>query len=522
MPEIVGVIEVPKHTNAGCRALASRSMRKSRFSLIFLLATSMLAALSSCGKDQILDGADVRVTFSTDTLWFDTVFTTVGSVTQAIRLVNNNPGRILIESVGLERGENSQFRINVDGMIGPKVKDIEIAEGDSIWVFAEVTINPLDQSTPFVVEEQLRVTVNGFNQYVELLAWGQDAIFHGGPGQIEALPCDAQWTAEKPHVIYGVVGVGPNCSLTIYPDVHVHIHPGGGIFVDRGVLNVQGELGQEVIFEGDRLEPSYADVPGQWGIAVDTLVDTEIGLTQATILGGGIWLYGSEGSSISRAILRNGTIGIQVDTAGTGGLPALTIENTIIHNMSGIGLLAQGADIEGTNNLIYDCAQACAAFTLGGRYRFTHSTFANYWADGNRSAPAVYINDHYEDSNGQLQQRDLVETQFLNCIMWGNNATLDGFDELIVDLEGDENDLLIRGCAVDMDETGGAVWLENSSTDVAPPFVSTMGRDFHFSSNSSIWNGVGVPGDMPLLPWDLDGNARIVGSAADMGCYERQ
>jgi hypothetical protein len=516
-----------KHTKAAHLALDSRGMCNSRFSLsgihlALVLATGLLAVLSSCGKDPILRDPDVRVSFSSDTIWFDTVFTTVGSVTQAIRLVNNNPGRILLESVGLLRGEDSQFRINVDGIPGPSVRDIEIAEGDSIWLFAEVTINPNDQSTPFILEEQLRVTVNGFNQYVELIAWGQDAIFHGGPGQIEALPCDAQWTAEKPHVIYGVVGVGPGCSLTIYQDVQVRIHSGGGIFVDHGVLDVQGELGHEVIFEGDRLEPSYSDLPGQWGIAVDTLVVTEIGLTQATILGGGIWIYGSEGSTISRAILRNGTIGIQVDTTGSSGVPALTMENTVIHNMSGIGLLAQGADIEGTNNLIYDCAQACAAFTLGGRYRFTHSTFANYWSEGNRSAPAVYFNDHYEDFSGQIQQRDLIECQFLNCIMWGNNATLDGFDELVVDLEGDENELLIRGCAVDMDEVDGGAWLDNTSSDISPPFVSTMDRDFHFASNSSIWNGVGVPSDMPLLPWDLDGNSRIVGSAADIGCYERQ
>ncbi|MDG2425059.1 MAG: right-handed parallel beta-helix repeat-containing protein [Flavobacteriales bacterium] len=495
--------------------------------LIFLAClTSLLALLSvmtsSCGKDPILLDPSVRVDFSADTIWFDTVFTTIGSATQAIRLVNNNPGRILIESVRLERGEDSQFRINVDGIPGPRIDNLEIAEGDSVWLFAEVTVNPQDQSTPFILEEQIMLTVNGFNQYVELIAWGQDAIFHGGPGQIHTLPCDAQWSAEKPHVIYGVVGVGEGCSLTIYPDVQVRIHSGGGIFIDRGYLNVQGELGHEIVFEGDRLEPGYANNPGQWGIQVDTLIETEIGLTQASILGGGIWLYGSPGSIISRAILRNGSIGIQVDTTGSTTTPALTIENTVIHNMSGIGLLAQGASVSGTNNLFYDCAQACAAFTLGGRYRFTHSTFANYWAEGSRSAPSVYINDHYEDFEGQLQIRPLVESQFLNCLMWGNNATLDGFDELIVDLEGDENALLIRNCAVDMDQADGSLWLENTSVDVAPPFVSTLARDFHISSNSSIWNGGGVPADMPLLPWDLDGNARIVGSAPDMGCYERQ
>ena len=130
-----------------------------------------------------------------------------------------------------------------------------------------------------------------------------------------------------------------------------HVHAGGGIYVSGGVLEVNGELGNPVVFEGDRLEPEYADIAGQWGIQVDTLIQTEFGVAQASILGGGIWIYGSPGSTLRHAILRNGTIGLQVDTTGTSGA-AVTLENCIIHNMSAIGLLAQGAHIDGTNNLV--------------------------------------------------------------------------------------------------------------------------------------------------------------------------
>lgn len=198
------------------------------------------------------------------------------------------------------------------------------------------------------------------------------------------------------------------------------------------------------------------------------------------------------------------------------------MENCRVHNMSAIGLLAQGGHVDGTNNLFYDCGQACAAFTLGGRYRFTHSTFANYWSDGTRGTPSVLINDHYEDVNGALQIRQLTESRFLNCVMWGNNAELDEFDELVVDLEGDVNDLLLRGCAVDLDAAGSAEWIEESSLDEAPPFANVFIRDFHLASNNSQWNGVGVPAGLPFLSTDLDGLPRVVGSAPDVGCYERQ
>ena len=134
------------------------------------------------------------------------------------------------------------------------------------------------------------------HQYVQLLAWGQDA-FHGSPGGISTLDCNALWTAQKPHVIYGVVGVAPGCNLTIEAGADVHVHAGGGLYVSGGTLDVNGELGNPVVFEGDRLEPEYADVPGQWGIQVDTLIQTEIGVAQASILGGGIWIYGSPGST---------------------------------------------------------------------------------------------------------------------------------------------------------------------------------------------------------------------------------
>ena len=482
----------------------------------------IVLTLGGCRGDQFYQGADARVAFSQDTVLFDTVFTSLGSASQAFRIVNDSPGRILLEDIALEDGNGSEFRINVDGIPGPDVGGLALDEGDSLYVFVEVTIDPEDFDLPFIVKDRIRVTVNGFSQYVQLMAWGQDAFFHGSPGGLATLPCNEIWTAQRPHVIYGVVGVAPDCSLTVEAGSRVHVHAGGGIYVDRGVLQVNGELGQEVIFEGDRLETDYADIPGQWGIQVDTLIQTEFGVAQASIVGGGIWISGSPGSNMRHAILRNGTIGLQVDTTGTTTGAALTLDNCVIHNMSGVGLLALGAHIDGTNNLIYDCAQACAAFTIGGRYRFTHSTFANYWSDGTRGTPTVLINDHYEDFEGNLQIRPLTETRFLNCIMWGNNAVLEEFDELVVDLEGNDNDLLIRGCAVDLDDFGPASWIEESSLDAAPPFADVFNRDFHLVSGNSQWNGVGIPAGLPFLATDLDGLPRVVGAAPDKGCYERQ
>ena len=498
------------------------SNRQTPAACVLFCAVLLSLTISSCSGDKLYLGADARVVFSQDTVLFDTVFSTIGSASEAFRIINDSPGRILLEDVVLEKGGESPFRINVDGLPGPSVGGLELNDGDSLYVFVEVTIDPEnDYDLPFIVKDRIRVTVNGYSQYVDLIAWGQDAFFHGAPGGISALECDALWTAQKPHVIYGVVGVAQDCSLSIEAGANIHVHDKGGIYISGGTLNVNGEQGNPVVFEGDRLEPEYSDVPGQWGIQVDTLVQTEMGVTQASILGGGIWIYGSPGSTLRHTIIRNGTIGLQVDTTGTTGA-AVTIENCVIHNMTAIGILAQGAHIDGTNNLVYDCGQACGAFTLGGRYRFTHSTFANTWSDGTRSTPSVLINDHYEDANGNLQIRPLEDSRFLNCILWGNNASLQDFDELVVDLEADVNDLLLRGCAVDLSATGAADWIVESSLDATPPFVDVFARDFHLASGNSEWNGVGISAGLPFLATDLDGLPRVVGSAPDMGCYERQ
>ena len=488
-----------------------------------LFMVTIVAGLIGCRGNQIYQGADARVAFSQDTVMFDTVFTTIGSASEAFRIVNLSPGRVLLEDITLEDQGDSPFRINVDGIPGPSVGGLELNEGDSLYVFVEVTIDPEnDFDLPFIVKDRIRVTLNGYSQYVQLIAYGQDAFFHGSPGAITTLDCNSNWSAQKPHVIYGVVGVAPDCDLSVEPGAQIHVHAGGGIYVSGGTLNINGEQDNPVVIEGDRLEPEYAGLPGQWGIQVDTLVQTEIGVSQASIIGGGIWIYASPGSVMRHTVVKNGTIGIQVDSTGTTTGAALTLENCRIHNMSAIGLLAQGAHVDGTNNLFYDCGQACAAFTLGGRYRFTHSTFANYWSDGTRGTPSVLINDHYEDVNGALQIRQLTESRFLNCVMWGNNAELDEFDELVVDLEGDVNDLLLRGCAVDLDAAGSAEWIEESTLDEAPPFANVFIRDFHLASSNSLWNGVGVPAGLPFLSTDLDGLPRVVGSAPDVGCYERQ
>ena len=499
--------------------MMSKSIHLTLTALIGCAFTALVMS-SGCGKVSYSEDSSLTLEFSADTVLFDTVFTTIGSVTLPLKVFNPNNSAVRIDAIELSEGLDSPFRINVDGAIGPSVTDWPILANDSLWIFIEVTVDPTQGSTPFVIEDYIRFVTNGNEQRVTLAAWGQNARFHGGLDQITILPsCDETWAADLPHVIYGIVEVEPGCSLTILPGTQVHVHNGGGLLVYQSTLNIAGQLGQEVVFQGDRLDENYEDYAGQWGIELDFEFETEYGIEEVTAQRGGIWLYGGVECEIRHAILKNGTIGLQVDTAGTSDAAALTIQNTQIYNMSAIGMLAQGATIDGYNNLFYDCGQTTAAFTLGGIYQMDHCSFLNYWSEGVRQAPSVLMTDWYEDINGQIQLRSFGGSAFNNCIFWGNNHSLTDFDEFVVSLLNPPTEPFIRHTAVDVQDVDFPLSiLEDCTVDDAPPFNSITSRDFHIESNNALWDGSFGQFSIPV---DLDGNPRIIGNP-DKGCYERQ
>lgn len=474
---------------------------------------TLAVLLGSCRKENLLTDKSAKLKFSLDTVFFDTVFTTVGSTTKMIKVYNPHSQTIRISEIELVGGTASQFRINVDGDNGIRFKDIDIRAGDSLFVFAEVTVDPGNSATPFIVEDRIRFFTNGNEQFVEMAAWGQDAYFHGGPGGgLHILPCSEVWNNDKPHVVYGIVAVNENCQLTINEGTQVYVHARSGIYVFRGRIDVLGAQNNEVVFQGDRLEPRFANVPGQWGIQLNFQVQTGSGPEIVSVARGGIWIYQSPGSVINHAILRNGGMGIQVDTTGTSEF-ALEITNTRILNMSGIGIWGQGAHIRGRNVLAGNCGEGCGLFSIGGIYQFDNCTFANYWSGASRSAPAFALNNYYRDINQQIQIRPLTNCRFNNCIMYGNNAFLNNFNEFVVDvLEEASQEYEFKYCLVDTDlnvNNDGNRW--DNMINQQPPFLcNPSNRNFGISNGASRMLGG------PFGQFDICGNE----TGDWKGCYD--
>ncbi len=373
---------------------------------IFLL---LLIALSySCKKDDYETSGDAKLSFSQDTVLFDTVFTSVGSSTQLFIVYNNHSKAINISNIRVAGGSSSNFRLNVDGRAGKSIDNVEIGPNDSIFIFAEVTVDPNNLNTPLVITDSVLFTTNGNLQYVNLVAWGQDAYFH------RALPNDpdfpyfiisgnAIWPNDKPHVVYGYGIVDSLSSLTINAGTLVCMHPGSALIVyNSASLHINGTPNSLVTIQGDRLGQTYNDIPGQWDR---------------------IWLYpGSKNSTIKNAIIKNGNIGLQVDTVAGPNDSTLYMENTIVKTMTLHSLLLRGSTVSAYNCVFANTGSNTVNILYGGQYKFYHCTMANFWQNGTRQDPILFMNNYYNNASR------ILNAYFGNCLLYGNNDQEIGLD----------------------------------------------------------------------------------------------
>ena len=118
---------------------------------LFLKNFSVSLFIASCKKDSFITSADARLNINTDTLHFDTVFTSTGSITKSFKVINENNQKLRLSKIKLMGGASSAYKININGAAATEINNIEIDADDSIYVFVSVTINPLDKMPIFFV-----------------------------------------------------------------------------------------------------------------------------------------------------------------------------------------------------------------------------------------------------------------------------------------------------------------------------------------------------------------------------------
>ncbi|MDE7150317.1 MAG: right-handed parallel beta-helix repeat-containing protein [Bacteroidales bacterium] len=402
------------------------------FGLFFLLECFAV----SCRKDP--ENFETRrnpLSFSTDTVCFDTVFSTLNVPVQ--RFTIHNPGKkpVKISRIHIRPGESGygseSFRFTVNGDTSAVIRDLVVHAGDSLFVFVRSGIHLSGQNLPFIVDAyfQCDIAESQSSQSVYLYAYGQDAHYWH-PDRIYARPypnaeqpnvVDTQyipyfvWAQEshpftendKPYAIFGYLTVPAGQTLEIPPGTRLHFGPDAGIWVQQGGrLQINGSIDRPVRLGGLRLDTTYYDQAGQWGH---------------------IWLDAESGDHLIRyAVIENGSSGVWLDSAAvvSGLTPSLTIENTIIRYMTNYGIIAYRNSMAGVNLVVSHCGKT-VSLRRGGHYEFVHCTFANYAYNG-------YSLEMYDEKTSGATQA--FESRFTNSIFYGSS-----YDQLNLDVSEDHS-----------------------------------------------------------------------------------
>ena len=487
--------------------------------LITTILVSLLAAMSltSCIKeaDYLVDSSP-RLHFSVDTVSFDTVFATMATVTQAVKVYNTYDEPMLIDAVTLLHGTSSRFRINVDGDTGFVARNVEIASHDSIFIFVQANINPNDQTSPYIVTDSIVFSFNRKQQFLPLQAYGRNAVYHlpthprqvyqlyiNSLGQIDTMwipfsiiDC-ANWDHTRPHVIIGYAVVNSNETLHLNAGEELYFGAGACLWVyDSATIDVRGSQTAPVIFSSVRHDSYYDSLPGQWQ---------------------GIWLSaGSKDNYLEWARIENAVTGIQVDT-NVNSNPTLEIRNCVIQNHSMIGILGQGAYIVGDNLLVACCGQSLMDLRYGGRYRFYNSSLANYWRYDSRKTPSLVLSNYYAYTTSTIFPRPLQEADFRNCIVYGNFNGRDNSGEIMFDrIDNADFNVTFRNCMLRTTLVTDGV--NGNIVGRDPKFKDAYKHDFTPLKDSPAANA--GEGAYITIPYDLNGNPR--GNPPTIGAFEAE
>lgn len=343
-----------------------------------LFIFSILLALVACSDDDsFTTSTSARLSFSVDSVITDTIFSTVGSRTYDFWVYNRNNSGIRLQSVRLSQGNQTGFRVNVDGSyldnsLGSVVTDLEVRQGDSIRVFVELTAPENGTLDPQTIEEKLVFRLeSGVEQQVVLQGHTWDAL----PMRNVVVSKDSLIESNKPIVIYGGLRVDSAATLTIKNST-LYFHDGPG-------LEVYGKLMTDnVVMRGDRLDYMFDYLPydrvsGQWGKD-----------------GGIIFRSSSTGNMLKNTEIRNaGDYGIRCDSAAYDeNVIRLDMYRCVVHNCKGTGVASYNANIRLHYCQLSNSQGDCLA-VYGGNADVNKCTFAQFYPFvGGRGAALRFSN----------------------------------------------------------------------------------------------------------------------------------
>lgn len=337
--------------------------------------------MASCSEDDnFTTSQSNRLTFSTDTLKMDTLFSNVPSASKTFWIYNRSGDGIRCSSVRLQRGASSGFRINVDGIyLGDgnnyETNEVEVRNKDSVRVLVEVTLPTASLSTPVLTDDNLIFTLeSGVEQSVNLNAWAWNAraLRNVVVSNDSTISSDG-----TPIIIYGGIKVESPATLTIAAGTTLYFHPDAGIDV-YGRLITQGTANNNVTLRGDRIDRMfdylpYDRVPAQWL---------------------GVHFYPSSfDNELNYTDLHSANTGVEIDSSDVS-KQKFTLSHSTIHNCQGYGLYAENAKLSMLNSQITNTLNDCIGI-LGGDVMINNCTLAQFYPFDSRRGAALAFSDTY-------------------------------------------------------------------------------------------------------------------------------
>ncbi|MGG9960157.1 hypothetical protein [Ferruginibacter sp. SUN106] len=467
---------------------------KSSLSLFFV-SFCVLIVLASCKKDSFITSAEARLTITADSLKYDTVFTTTGSITKSFKIINENSQKLRLSKVKLMGGTASAFKINVNGTAATELNNVEIEANDSIYVFASVTINPNAANLPFIVSDSILINYNGNDRFVQLQAYGQNAVYLTN----KVITGNVTWTNTLPFVILKSLRIDTTATLTIQPGTKIYSHADAPFIVD-GTLIINGTKSNEVVFAGDRLDNDYKDLPAGWP---------------------GIYFRGNSKNNVLKfAVIKNAYQAVVATSPSVNANPKLILQQCIIDNAYDAGVLAANTSIYANNSLISNCGSNIALI-YGGDYNFTNCTVASFSNLYLLHKNPVLTVSNFATQGGTTVTANLNAT-FRNCIFWADTGFVN--NEVVVNKQGSNtfNVLFEKNLYRAQNDPANSTLTANIK-NLYPQFdsidISKRIYDFRITKTNTapgINKGVATG-----FTKDLDDGNRNVG-LPDLGCYEKQ
>ena len=449
--------------------------------------------LSSCKKDSFITSSEARLTITADSLKYDTVFTTTGSVTKSFKIINENSQKLRLSKVKLMGGTASAFKININGVATTELNNLDIDANDSIYVFASVTINPNAANLPFIVSDSILINYNGKNRFVQLQAYGQNAIYLTN----KVITGNVTWTNTLPYVILKSIRIDTTATLTIQPGTKIYSHADAPFIVD-GSLIINGVKNNEVVFAGDRLDNDYKDLPAGWP---------------------GIYFRGNSKNNLLKfAIIKNAYQAIVATGPSVNANPKIILQQTIIDNAYDAGILAANTSLYANNCLISNCGSNIELI-YGGDYNFTNCTAASFSNLYLLHKNPVLTVSNFATQSGATVSANLNAT-FRNCIFWADSGFVN--NEVAVNKLGTNTfNVLFENNLYRAQSDPGNSTLTSNIKNLYPQFDNIDAAKRIFDFRISAANAPGInKGVLTTFTKDLDNKNRNNG-LPDLGCYEK-